>query len=159
MNKKYDYIQKKYQDSPKGVLNTIYRNQLTKQKRKNIKVCYTYEELKERFLNDEQYLELYHNWVISGKDKNKKPSFDRIDNKKDYEFSNLQLMTWEENNIKGRRECYKKVFQFTIDGKLLNDYDSIIEAAKENNIYRSNISACCRGKLKSAGGFVWKFKL
>lgn len=158
MNKKYDYIQKKYQDSPKGVLSIIYRNQLTKQKRKNIKISYTYEEFKNRFLNDKKYLELYNNWIKSGKDKNKKPSFDRIDNKKGYEFSNLQLITWEENNAKGRIERHKQVLQFTKENKFLRDYDSIIEASKANNISHSNISACCKNKLKSAGGFIWKYK-
>ena len=38
---------RKYLYSPKGVLHVIYRNQKTKEKRKGIKVYYSYEELKE----------------------------------------------------------------------------------------------------------------
>ena len=45
---KYYESTKKYQKTPKGVLNTIYRNQLTKQKRKGIKVNYAYEVLYSR---------------------------------------------------------------------------------------------------------------
>ena len=81
----------KYQRTPKGVLNTIYRNQLLRQKRFGIKVNYTYEEFKDKYLNDNKYLKLYNQWVTSGYLKYLKPSFDRIDNNKDYFFDNIQM--------------------------------------------------------------------
>lgn len=36
-------------------------------------------------------------------------------------------------------------------------YKSLTEASKQTGIYLSNISACCNGRLKSAGGYVWRF--
>lgn len=147
----------KYQKSPKGVLNIIYRNQLLRQKRKNIKVTYTYKEFKNRYLNDEKYNFLYKQWVLSNYDKNMKPSFDRIDNKKCYSFDNLQIMTWRENNAKGRRECMKAVRQYDLSGNYIKTYSSIIEASKEYNINKSNISACCKNKLHKTGGYIWKY--
>lgn len=36
-------------------------------------------------------------------------------------------------------------------------YSSITEASKELNINGGNIGACCRGKLKSCGGYHWKY--
>jgi len=42
-------------------------------------------------------------------------------------------------------------------GEILNTYSSQSEAAKILGICGSDISACCKGKQKSAGGFVWKY--
>ena len=156
MDKKYKSIEK-YQKTPKGVLNIIYRNQLLKQKRKNIKVEYSYEEFKKRYLNDEKYLYLYKKWELSGYNTNEKPSFDRIDRNKGYCFDNLQILTWEENNQKGRKECMKPVIQYDLKGNYIKQYNSIIEASKDNNVYHSNISACCKGKLNKTGGYIWKY--
>lgn len=154
---KYYESTKKYQRTPKGVLNTIYRNQKTKQKRKGIKVNYTYEEFKNRYLKDKKYLELYNNWVKSGYLSDYKPSFDRIDNTKDYSFNNLQIITWKENNLKGRTECYKKVNMYDLNDNYIKTYNSIIEASLDNNLYHSNITACCKGKLHKTGGYKWKY--
>ena len=35
-------------------------------------------------------------------------------------------------------------------------YESIISAAKINNLSDSHISQCCNGKRKSCGGYKWK---
>lgn len=147
----------KYQKSPKGVLNIIYRNQLLKQKRKGIKVNYSYEEFKDRYLTDEKYLSIYNNWLNNDCLKELKPSFDRIDRNKGYYFENLQIMTWGENNSKGRKENYKKVNQYDLSGNYIKTFNSIVEASKEVNVYKSNISACCKGKYKTSAGYKWKY--
>ena len=36
-------------------------------------------------------------------------------------------------------------------------YDSIKEAALNNNVPPSNITMCCQGKCKTIGGFTWKY--
>jgi hypothetical protein len=36
-------------------------------------------------------------------------------------------------------------------------YESITDAAKEYNIYISVLSRCCRGEVKTAGGYHWEF--
>lgn len=154
---KYYESTKKYQKTPKGVLNTIYRNQLLKQKRHGIKVNYTYEEFKNKYINNKKYLELYNSWLKSGCLTNLKPSFDRIDNNKDYSFDNLQIITWKENNDKGRKEHSLKVKQYDLNGNYIKTYNSIIEASKELGIYKSNISKVCKGKMKTTGGYIWKY--
>ena len=154
---KYYKSTKKYQNSPKGVLNIIYRNQLLRQKRFGIKVNYTYEEFKDKYINDDKFLKLYNEWLKNGCISDYKPSFDRIDNNKDYSFDNLQIITWKENNDKGRTENYKKVEQYSLDGKYIKTFNSIIEASKETNSYHSNISACCKGKLNKTNNYIWKY--
>lgn len=37
-------------------------------------------------------------------------------------------------------------------------YDSITQASIELNIPTSNIVACCKGKRKTAGGYVWQYQ-
>lgn len=51
----------------------------------------------------------------------------------------------------------KVVEQYTLDGVLLNTYNSLREAAETNGFCLKNISSCCRGKSKTASGFIWKY--
>ena len=51
--------------------------------------------------------DLWNNWVNSNYDKELAPSIDRINNNLPYELSNLQLVTWKENNHKGYRDLSK----------------------------------------------------
>jgi hypothetical protein len=41
---------------------------------------------------------------------------------------------------------------------LIKEWNDITQASKELNIYNSNISMCCKGKLKTTGGYIWKYK-
>jgi hypothetical protein len=53
----------------------------------------------------------------------------------------------------------KKVEQYSLDGVLINTFDSLGEASRITKIQKTPISQCCK-KLKyhnSAGGFIWKF--
>ena len=56
----------------------------------------------------------------------------------------------------GKKKTYRrKVFQYDLDGNFLSFYDSIEEAIK---IYgNKHISDCCKGKRKTAGGYIWRY--
>ena len=41
--------------------------------------------------------------------------------------------------------------------ELNKQYDTIIDASRDLNINNSDIGKCCRGKLKTAGGYHWKY--
>ena len=51
----------------------------------------------------------------------------------------------------------KPISQFTLEGEFIKTYPSAAEIERQTGIGNSNISACCRGKQKSAGGFIWRF--
>lgn len=43
-------------------------------------------------------------------------------------------------------------------GKVLAAFPSTVEAERITGIAHSSICACCNGKCKSAGGYVWRYK-
>jgi len=49
-----------------------------------------------------------------------------------------------------------QVGQFDLNGNFIYNWDSITQAEKELKIY--NISAACKGKVVTAGGYIWKYK-
>lgn len=49
----------------------------------------------------------------------------------------------------------KKVQQYSLEGQLLAEYDSLSEAARETGAERSAIRRCCRGELNSHHGYKW----
>ena len=50
------------------------------------------------------------------------------------------------------------VLQYSIDGQFISEYPSYNEAERQTGIHHAHISSCCRGKRKTAGGFIWKNK-
>ena len=52
----------------------------------------------------------------------------------------------------------KPVLQFSKTGEFIAEYPSTREAERQTGCYQSNICACCKGKYKSTGGFIWKYK-
>ena len=51
----------------------------------------------------------------------------------------------------------KVVAQYTKNGEFVATYASAYEAARQTKVHRGHISECCNGKLKSSGGYIWKF--
>ena len=86
----------------------------------------------------------------------------------DYEKTTIEWATYEENNTYGTRiqrvakkttngKKSKKVLQFTLDGEFVGEWPSTMECGR-NGYYQGNIVKCCNGKLKSADGYIWKYK-
>lgn len=51
----------------------------------------------------------------------------------------------------------KNVYMFNLSGNLIRSFDSVTKAANFTGIHKNNISACCRGKKQSMGGFMWSY--
>ncbi len=51
----------------------------------------------------------------------------------------------------------KEVVQFTLDGSLIANYDSVSDASRITGISKTCISRCCRGERRQTGGFQWKY--
>ena len=64
----------------------------------------------------------------------------------------------DETKDKIRLRHNKPVIQFTKEGTFVAEYESTLVAKNITGINSSNISKCCLGKRKSAGGFKWAYK-
>ena len=80
------------------------------------------------------------------------------------EISNLEWMSIKDNlnygthNKRMAESLSKQVQMFDKStGELLGTFPSLIEAERVTGIDHSNISSCCLGKLKSAGGYKWRY--
>lgn len=49
------------------------------------------------------------------------------------------------------------ILQYNLDGNFINKWDYIRQASNALGVDHSNISACCKGKQKTAYGYVWKY--
>ena len=50
----------------------------------------------------------------------------------------------------------KKVNQYDLQGDFIKTWDSIMDVERILNINNGNISSCCNGKKRMAGGFIWR---
>lgn len=90
--------------------------------------------------------------------------------KKDYDGEITPLVYSEEKlkqtisksvgvSEKTRQKMRKKpVLQFDKEMNFIREFESATMASNFLGIAKTNIGACCIGKLKTSGGFIWKFK-
>ena len=82
---------------------------------------------------------------------------------------NLEFCTQKYNNQYGthyerisksltnRKDQSKAVLQYNKNGNFINEYPSVREAERKTGIINGNICSVCKGKLKSAGGYIWRY--
>lgn len=78
--------------------------------------------------------------------------------KTDNRLENLCLIQMVIHRQKHNKLKSKIILQFSFDNELIAEYSSTIEAEKQTKIPHGNIIKCCKQKLKTAGGFIWKYK-
>jgi hypothetical protein len=65
---------------------------------------------------------------------------------------------WTRKNNPKRNDLTKHILQFDKENNLINEFFSIREAANFLNANEVAISHCCRGKQKTAFGYIWIYK-
>lgn len=68
-----------------------------------------------------------------------------------------QYEAMKKNGFKGRPPK-KKVVKLDLNGNYIDEYNSVLEAGENNNIWKGGISTVLKGRQKTAGGFIWKYK-
>ena len=94
---------------------------------------------------------------------NKSYCIDHIDgNKKNNRLDNLRKITYSDN-VKAAfysqktNSNIKPVQQFSKEGILIATFPSSSEAARQLKLDSSSITKCCKGKLKTTGGFIFHY--
>jgi hypothetical protein len=95
----------------------------------------------------------------------KKVILHKDNNKENNKIENLRVGTQSENILQAFREgratsatTAVKIIQYTLDGCMIKEWDSVTSASKEMKIHQSGISNCLLGKLKKSHGYIWKYK-
>ena len=168
---------KKYRQENKGELfywiTKIYGRMKRDNKNKfNIDLPFTKDEFK-KWLDDNYKTEIRRmltEYKNSNYIKYLCPSVDRIDDYKSYTFDNMQLITWKENNDKGRislknkKQCSemakrvwsKKVIQKDLDGNVITTFNSTHDVERLLGYDSSLIARACRLN-KVSKGYRWEY--
>lgn len=83
-----------------------------------------------------------------------------IDNK----YDNLEWCDSKYNNNYGDRlqkmsnALKKQIIQYDLSGNFIKEWDGAIDAQIVTGINRNHICGVCKGKRKSAGNFIWRYK-
>lgn len=87
------------------------------------------------------------------------------ENKHNNIYSNLEWCDRKMNNHHSQiteklNESKKKaVLQYSLNGEFIMEYSGIREAARSVGLKTHRwINSCCKGEVKQAGGYVWKYK-
>lgn len=59
---------------------------------------------------------------------------------------------------KGGRKTKFKINQYDLNMNFIRNWDSVKQICQELFLDQASISKCCNGKLKTVGGFIWKYE-
>lgn len=98
--------------------------------------------------------------LVNHKDEN--PSNNNVNNlewcTREY---NLNYSTAKERRVKkltNRKDLSKPVLQYDKNGNFIEEYPSLMDAERKTGVFHSNIGKVCKGKYRTYGGYVWKYK-
>ena len=129
------------------------------------KTCKVHRLVAETFLDNPE-----NKPQVNHKDEDKTNNFVFLneDGSVDKEKSNLEWKSPKDNCNHGTRneriakantngKCSKKVLQFTLDRKLIKEWESTRECGR-NGFDQGAVARCCRGELKHYKGFRWEYE-
>ena len=117
-------------------------------------VC-SLDEFLDKFLNCSNFLKLFDNWKNNNHEYKLVPSIDRIDNNGDYTINNLQFITHSENCAKDSGVPIRAFDFYT--KRVIKDFDSIADAAKELCVQHANIWKVLNKKREKTCGYYFEY--
>lgn len=71
--------------------------------------------------------------------------------------NNVDNLEWCTAQYNADYSVSKPVNQYSLDGIYIATYKSIKEASRTTGTDQTGIVDCCKGRLKTSGGFIWKY--
>lgn len=150
-----------------GLINQMYTCSVRRSRhRAHNPPSYSREDLRIWVLNHINFDQLYNDWVKSEFNKMQTPSIDRLDEFKGYSFDNIRLVTWQDNvnaaaknmiyDMGVREKCCKAVVKLTLSGDFVQEYFSVTEASRKNNVRQASISSAIDHRTVTAN-HAWAF--
>ena len=126
--------------------------------------------LKENLTKDEMnywedyYIETFDLYAKNGKGYNLAKGGtggNTIEGKTEEEIKEIYNDEWKQKQSEAKKgknnPRTKRIIQHDKQGNLIRIWDYAKQVTEELGINHGNIIQCCKGKRKSAGGFVWKY--
>ena len=162
-------IGRKARRTKHGLIVKIYSHQSDKSKlREHPAPDYTRIELRGYLYSQPRFHMLFDLWKLSGYNRKLTPSLDRLDDYKPYTFSNIRLVTWDENNKKAysdrkngiNNKVSKAVIGVHKDTGEVVEFHFAHQAEREIGVNSGNLTGCCVGRrgYGHAGGYKWSYK-
>jgi len=156
---------RRYEISTNGIIRNIQRKTLLKINTTKYKNTNSYIQIS--LINDQHKRKkpLLHRLVAITYLENTlaKPEINHIDGDK-YNNSvyNLEWCTRQENMDRivsnKQQNTSRRVLQYDLENNFIKEFQSIKQAEEELDILTCTISACCIGRVYTAGGYIWKYK-
>lgn len=106
---KFDNATSVYRHMPVGMLTNLFQKLSSRNKLKGYGTLpFTLGEFQTWAMNNHEFLRLFNLWVADDYSKKSKPSVDRVNPYRGYEFRNMQWLSWNENYLKGIAEVSEK---------------------------------------------------
>lgn len=143
------------------------RNSITKQILKGRESKSGYYQVSLKKIQTQKFTNYYIHRLVAqywiDNDSNKREVNHKDGNKLNNHMTNLEWMTSSENqlhrqHVLGKQKTsHRKIGRFDKNGELLEEYNSIVEAAKSFGKSRVNIDSALQKKQLTAYGYIWKY--
>lgn len=119
----------------------------------NLRWCTQYENMSNpitrKHISDAVKGELNHNYGIIYNDEYKKRMSERLKGRKVSEDTKRKM---REKHPRKRR-----IKQYDFNGTLIGEWESMLAVKRATGISNSKICWCCKGYIKTAGGYIWRY--